>query len=83
MQQVAPALASPLIDRIVAATQDLARFPRLGRIVPEFALPTLRELIVDDYRVVYDIDRNTVWIATVLHGAMDAGARIRLLRDEP
>ncbi|MGD1018207.1 MAG: type II toxin-antitoxin system RelE/ParE family toxin [Verrucomicrobiia bacterium] len=43
--------------------------PRSGRAVPEEDDPNTREVIVGNYRVIYDISGSTVRILTVLHGA--------------
>lgn len=41
------------IDRIIERTNQLILFPNSGRVVPEFNLDTLRELIEGSYRIVY------------------------------
>jgi plasmid stabilization system protein ParE len=61
---------------IVAAVDQLARYPQLGRMVPEFQRAELRELLVGSYRIVYRVTSDdVVEVATVFHGA-------RLLRLE-
>jgi plasmid stabilization system protein ParE len=56
-------------------------YPRIGRVVPEFAREQLRELVVDGYRIIYTIDAQTIWVAAVLHGNMDIAARLRDLAE--
>lgn len=41
---------------LVSRTRLLAYSPQLGRIVPEFEDPFIREIIVRSYRVVYRVD---------------------------
>ena len=41
---------------LVAGTRRLVDFPELGRVVPEFDDPALREIIVRTYRVIYRLD---------------------------
>ena len=41
---------------LVTQTKRLAEFPELGRVVPEFGIPTIREIIVRSYRVIYRVD---------------------------
>ena len=55
-----------LSDRIFSAAEHLTIMPRLGR---ASELRRRRELIVDQYRVVYAIHRDQVFIHTVRHGA--------------
>jgi addiction module RelE/StbE family toxin len=56
---------------LVSSTKRLAEFPELGRIVPEFNHPSIREIIVRSYRVIYRIDRVDcrVDVARFWHGA--------------
>lgn len=61
--------ATLLIERIVAAVARLESHPRSGRVVPELADPSVREIIVRDYRVVYRLQHDVVEILTVFHGA--------------
>ncbi len=42
-----------------------------GRAVPEFAREDLRELIIQNYRVVYRVSNDRITVLAVLHGAMD------------
>ena len=43
---------------LVSHTKVLARFPELGRIVPEFEEAFIREIIVRSYRIVYRLDHS-------------------------
>jgi toxin ParE1/3/4 len=47
----------------------LQRFPRSGRILPEFPDLPFREVIVPPYRFFYRIEERVVWIVAVWHGA--------------
>lgn len=40
---------------LVSKTKILVKFPELGREVPEFADPSIREIIVRSYRVIYRV----------------------------
>ena len=54
---------------LINRAEELARFPRKGRIVPEKGEEALREIIVVPYRVVYEIsdaDR-TVRVLRIWH----------------
>lgn len=56
-------------QRIVEAVEELVEFPDIGRIVPEYSEPALRERIVGNYRVVYRLQSDTVQIVVVAHGS--------------
>jgi toxin ParE1/3/4 len=70
IEQDSPNYASLVIDRLIGATQRLARFPESGRTVPEFENPEVREIVQPPYRIVYRlVDRDAVHILTVHHAA--------------
>jgi plasmid stabilization system protein ParE len=56
-------------DRVLRATDRLASYPRLGRIVPELGIENIREIIVGSYRVIYRIRQDQVHLLTLHHGA--------------
>jgi toxin ParE1/3/4 len=41
---------------LISRTRLLAQSPELGRVVPEFEDPSIREIVVRSYRVVYRLD---------------------------
>lgn len=72
--------AVTFVDRVVECAETLLKTPQIGRIVPEFNRPDLREVIFRDYRVVYLLRNNEVLILRVVHGARDL---LALVRREP
>ncbi len=63
-QQV-PDVGERLVREIFLKVEQLADFPESGRIVPEFDVKTVRELIHPPFRVVYRIDPAKIWIIRV------------------
>ncbi len=72
--------AITFVDRIVESVDILLKNPHIGRIVPEFSRPDLREVIVGNYRIVYLLKDDEVFILRVVHGARDL---LALVRREP
>lgn len=72
--------AITFVDRVVESAETLLKTPRIGRIVPEFNRPDLRELIFRDYRIVYLLQDNEAFILRVVHGSRDL---LSLVRREP
>jgi plasmid stabilization system protein ParE len=66
-----PEAADRLVRALIAKAKSLAEFPLQGRVVPEFGVPAVRELILAPFRIVYRIDEkaNSVGIARFWHGA--------------
>ena len=61
--------ADAVIFEIFDSVDRLAHFPHSGRIVPEMEDDNTREVIVGNYRVIYDTSDESVRILSVLHGA--------------
>ncbi|HKU92589.1 MAG TPA: type II toxin-antitoxin system RelE/ParE family toxin [Sphingomicrobium sp.] len=47
-------------ERLVAAVRRLHDYPLSGRVVPELARPTIREVIEGAYRIVYRVTPDAV-----------------------
>lgn len=47
----------------------LEKYPESGRSIPEFPELPHREVIISPYRFFYRIEKKTVWIIAVWHGA--------------
>ena len=71
--------ASVFVSKLVQSVEKLMEFPLIGRIVPEFEDKNLREIIVNDYRVVYCIKESQIGVVAVVHGGRDL---IRRLTEE-
>lgn len=60
--QKVPDVGDRLVRELIAKIDQLAEFPEIGRIVPEFKVKTIRELIHPPFRLVYRIDNSKIWI---------------------
>ena len=55
---------------LYAKTDLLEKFPRIGRVVPEFEEDTIREIIHPPYRILYELlDEDLVLIQKVFHSS--------------
>jgi toxin ParE1/3/4 len=63
--------AITFVDRIIEAAETLLKNTHLGRVVPEFSRPDLREVLFRGYRIVYLLQNDEVFILRVVHGARD------------
>jgi plasmid stabilization system protein ParE len=66
-----PVAALRLGFALIEKTKALAHCPELGRVVPEFADPSIRELILKPYRIVYRLDsaQKIIGVARFWHAA--------------
>jgi len=67
--------ASLTIEKIIYQTLILEKQPQIGRIVPELNNRKFRELIIGNYRVIYQYTKLTVNILTVHHSKRDLRKR--------
>ena len=67
----APSRALAFGESLISNTKRLGHYPEMGRIVPEFGDPEIREISVRNYRVVYRVDhpRKKVLVIRFWHGA--------------
>lgn len=65
VEQQSPESGQRLIAEIVDKTSQLDSFPQSGRIVPEFGLVNVRELIYPPFRIVYRLDKDSIWIVRI------------------
>ena len=63
--------ANKVADEMMTATEKLAVFPKIGRVVPEIGNENVREILYMSYRIMYEIRGNFVYITQVVHGAID------------
>ena len=63
--------AARMIDKIIHRIDQLENFPGSGRIVPEFNNDSIREIIVDNYRIIYLVKKDSVNITRIHHAARD------------
>lgn len=64
-EQQAPDVGERLVREIFVKTEQLVEYPESSRIVPEFGVKTIRELIHPPFRIICRIDPSTIWIVRV------------------
>lgn len=58
-------------EKIIGAVEKLNAFPRLGREVPEIRKENIREIIYGNYRILYRVDIEVLYIIAIIHAARD------------
>lgn len=66
-----PRAASEFVERIISVTSSLQTLSSRGRVVPELANPSIRELIVSPFRLIYQVRPDEVFVLMLLHEARD------------
>ncbi|MDH4162052.1 MAG: type II toxin-antitoxin system RelE/ParE family toxin [Nitrospirota bacterium] len=63
-----PEVGTRLTGEIISRVERLSSHPRSGRVVPEFKVEHLREIIYPPFRIVCRHDRNRVRVVRVWRG---------------
>ena len=66
--------AAAFTQQILDISCSLNEFSERGRIVPELGNPNIRELLIREYRLIYNIEQSRVVILALVHGARDLKA---------
>lgn len=69
-----PSRAESFGRELISKTRLLISFPEMGRVVPEFNVPNIREIIHKSYRIVYRVQHepNVIEVSRFWHGARGA-----------
>ncbi len=62
-----PLAARSWVEDIFKSVKRLEKYPKSGRILPETANPLIREIIRNSYRIIYQINPNSIAILTLRH----------------
>ncbi len=65
--QNSPAYAKRLVDRLTNRSKQIDAFPLSGRIVPEFDVGQIREVLEHPYRIIYHIRPDRIEVVGVVH----------------
>ncbi|WP_373494089.1 type II toxin-antitoxin system RelE/ParE family toxin [Aquiflexum sp.] len=69
ISKYSPKIARSLIIKFFNKFDLIATFPEMGRIVPEFGSPMIREIFQSKYRIIYYHKNQKVEILRIIHGS--------------
>jgi len=61
--------AAAFVQEVKTAAASLSELAERGQIVPEFDDPSVRELLIKSYRLVYRVSEEGVLVLALIHGA--------------
>ena len=64
-EQGIPETGKKLVEKVIEQTERLTLYSDSGRVVPEFAMKDLREIIHPPFRIVYRRDKGKVIIVRI------------------
>lgn len=62
-----PEYAQRIVERLVNRSEQLPAFPRSGRMVPEYELDEVRQVVEGAYRIIYLIKENQLEVLAIIH----------------
>ena len=63
--------AAAFVREVRDAARSLRHFPERGSIVPELDDPTIREIYVRHYRLIYQVSAKALHVIGFIHGSRD------------
>lgn len=66
-----PQTAAAILERVLEAAASLATLSERGRVVPERGEPQIRELLVEPFRLVYQVRVEEVVMLGLIHQRQD------------
>jgi len=73
-----PTYAKRMIDRLTQRSRQIGEFPFSGRVVPEYKVNQIREVIEGPFRIIYHIKPDQIEILAVVHGAQNISPETKL-----
>ena len=73
LAQTSPQYALRIVDRLTARSIQIGTFPFSGRMVPEYELNEVREVIEGPYRIIYLIEseQQKIEVLAVIHSSRE------------
>ena len=57
------------MDKLTRRSEQIGRFPKSGRMVPEYKRDDLREVLERPYRIIYRIKEKQIDVLAAVHSA--------------
>ncbi len=69
-----PRAAEAWVGRLLEQVEHACLQPRGGRVVPEFKHPEIREVFLRSYRIIYLIERDSLFVLRIIEGHRKLGS---------
>ncbi len=68
IQMESPRASRKIVREIYERLKKIPSFPKGGRMIPEIGEPSLREILIGSYRLMYRLEEKRAVVLRVLHG---------------
>lgn len=69
LARTSPEYAQRTAERLVKRSEQIAAFPNSGRMVPEYEIGDVRQVVEGSYRLIYLIKEEQIEILAIIHTA--------------
>ena len=66
--------AARFVQQVIKTTRMLQAFPELGQVIPVFHERIVRERVLQNYRILYEVQERRILIVAIVHAARDLGS---------
>lgn len=67
LAQTSSEYAQRIVERLVNRSEQIAAFPRSGRMAPEYEIDEVRQVIEASYRIIYLIKEEQIEVLAIIH----------------
>lgn len=73
LARTSPKYARRIVDRLTKRSSQISAFPFSGRMVPEYELNEVREVIEASYRIIYPVkeDEGQIEVLAIIHSSRE------------
>jgi len=72
LAQTSPEYARRIAERLLKRSEQVGTFPYAGRMVPEYEIDEVRQVIESSYRIIYLIKEDQIEVLAIIHTARRA-----------
>ncbi|HZH29635.1 MAG TPA: type II toxin-antitoxin system RelE/ParE family toxin [Pyrinomonadaceae bacterium] len=65
--RTSPEYARRVIERLVKRSEQITSFPHAGRMVPEYEIDEVRQVLESSYRIIYLIKEDRIEVLAIIH----------------
>jgi addiction module RelE/StbE family toxin len=67
LAQTSPEYARKVVESVVKRSEQIGAFPYSGRMVPEYEISEVRQVIESSYRIIYLIKEEQIEVLAIIH----------------
>ena len=66
-ERTSPEYGRRIVERLVKRSEQIVAFPHAGRMVPEYEIEEVRQVLESSYRIIYLVKEAQVEVLAIIH----------------